>query len=60
VRIGGRTIVARVTSRAHDCHAGWLGGEMVFRSHLAMIADDPEGVQREEARHRFRPASQRR
>jgi uncharacterized membrane protein len=35
--------------------SGWLGGEMVFRHHLAMIPDDGELEQAEHARHDLRP-----
>ncbi|MPZ51070.1 MAG: DUF2231 domain-containing protein [Dehalococcoidia bacterium] len=32
--------------------AGWLGGEMVFRHHLAVIPDDSEQEAAEDSRHR--------
>jgi uncharacterized membrane protein len=31
--------------------SGWLGGEMVFRHHLAMIPDDPDAERAELRRH---------
>jgi len=36
--------------------SGWLGGEMVFRHHLAMIPDDGELERAEQARHELRPS----
>ncbi len=35
--------------------SGWLGGEMVFRHHLAMIPDDAELERAEQAHHELRP-----
>jgi uncharacterized membrane protein len=43
--------------------AGWLGGEMVYRHHLAVVPDDAELEEAEETRHatgRHRAASARR
>jgi len=37
--------------------SGWLGGEMVFRHHLAMVPDDAELGQAEQTHHAFRPRS---
>ncbi len=37
--------------------SGWLGGEMVFRHHLAMVPDDAELGQVEKTHHAFRPHS---
>jgi uncharacterized membrane protein len=31
--------------------SGWLGGEMVYRHHLAMVSDDAEMERGEQARH---------
>ena len=31
--------------------SGWLGGEMVFRHHLGMVADDPNLEVAEQAHH---------
>ena len=35
--------------------SGWLGGEMVFRHHLAMVPDDSELERAEQAHHELRP-----
>ena len=35
--------------------SGWLGGEMVFRHHLAMIPDDAELERAEQAHHDLQP-----
>jgi uncharacterized membrane protein len=35
--------------------SGWLGGELVFRHHLAMIPDDAELERAEQSHHTFRP-----
>lgn len=35
--------------------SGWLGGELVFRHHLAMIPDDAEPERAESAHHELRP-----
>ncbi len=35
--------------------SGWLGGELVFRHHLAMIPDDAELERAEHAHHELRP-----
>ncbi len=35
--------------------AGWLGGEMVFRHHLAMVPDDAELARAEQEHHELRP-----
>ena len=35
--------------------SGWLGGEMVFRHHLAMVPDDAELERAEHARHELHP-----
>lgn len=35
--------------------SGWLGGEMVFRHHLAMIPDDAELERAEQSHHELRP-----
>jgi uncharacterized membrane protein len=35
--------------------SGWLGGEMVFRHHLAMIPDDAELERSEQAHHELHP-----
>jgi uncharacterized membrane protein len=37
--------------------SGWLGGEMVFRHHLAMIPDDGELERAEHAHHELQPHS---
>jgi uncharacterized membrane protein len=37
--------------------SGWLGGEMVFRHHLAMIPDDAALAQAEQAHHELHPRS---
>jgi uncharacterized membrane protein len=35
--------------------SGWLGGELVFRHHLAMVADDATLEQAEQSHHALRP-----
>lgn len=40
--------------------SGWLGGELVFRHHLAMVPDDGELERAETARHELRPAGSKR
>jgi uncharacterized membrane protein len=35
--------------------AGWLGGEMVFRHHLAMVPDNEDFARAEHVRHEFQP-----
>jgi uncharacterized membrane protein len=35
--------------------SGWLGGELAYRHHLAVIPDDAEQEQAEHARHELRP-----
>jgi len=40
--------------------SGWLGGELVFRHHLAMVPDDSELERAETSRHEMRPASSKR
>jgi uncharacterized membrane protein len=35
--------------------SGWLGGEMVYKHHLAMVADTAEGEEAELQRHEMRP-----
>ncbi len=40
--------------------SGWLGGEMVYRHHLAVVADSTELERAEEARHQMRPHTERR
>jgi uncharacterized membrane protein len=37
--------------------SGWLGGEMVFRHHLAMIPDDAALAQAEQTHHELHPRS---
>lgn len=37
--------------------SGWLGGEMVYKHHLAVVADDPELARAEQTRHERRPHS---
>jgi uncharacterized membrane protein len=37
--------------------SGWLGGEMVFRHHLATVPDDAELERAEHAHHDLRPAA---
>lgn len=39
--------------------SGWLGGEMVYRHHLAVIPDTAELERLEHARHELQPASER-
>jgi uncharacterized membrane protein len=34
--------------------SGWLGGEMVYRHHLAVVPDDPEQAYAEQRRHQPR------
>lgn len=38
--------------------SGWLGGEMVFRHHLGMVADDAQLAQAEYAHHETHAAAQ--
>ena len=35
--------------------SGWLGGEMAYRHHLAMVPDDAELERAEQAHHELRP-----
>jgi len=35
--------------------SGWLGGEMVFKHHLAMVPDDEASAAVEQTRHAARP-----
>lgn len=38
--------------------SGWLGGEMVYKHHLAVVPDDDEHARRESATHRPRPTEE--
>ena len=37
--------------------SGWIGGEMVFRDHLAIIPEDPDVAAQEQRRHSHKPAA---
>jgi uncharacterized membrane protein len=56
---GGRytaAVVLHVVAVGLLALSGWLGGEMVFRHHLAMIPVDAESERSEQARHEMQPA----
>jgi uncharacterized membrane protein len=61
-RTGGRltmVVVLHLVGTGLLALSGWLGGEMVYRHHLAVIPDSAELERLEHARHELQPAAGR-